>query len=43
MVTSLPSEGVETYMLLLFESGWSHAEIGTKDVEYYLYLSLIHI
>ena len=37
MVASLPLEGMETYMVLLFESGWSHPEIGTKDVEYYLY------
>jgi hypothetical protein len=26
MVATLPLEGVETYMLLLFESGWSHPE-----------------
>jgi hypothetical protein len=38
MVASLPLEGVETYMLLLFESpGWSHPEIGTKGVQSYLY------
>jgi hypothetical protein len=33
----LPLEGVETYMLLLFESGRSHPDIGTKGVQSYLY------
>ena len=37
MVASLPLEGVETYMLLLFDSGWSHPGIGTKGVQPYLY------
>ena len=38
MVASLPFEGVETCMLLLlFESGWSHPEIGTRDVQFYVY------
>jgi hypothetical protein len=32
MVATLPLEGAETYMLLLFELGWSHPERGTKDV-----------
>jgi hypothetical protein len=37
MVASLPLEGVDTYMLLLFESGQSHPGIGTKVVQSYLY------
>ena len=32
MVATLPLEDVEAYMLLIFESGWSHPERGTKDV-----------
>jgi hypothetical protein len=32
MVATLPLESVDTYMLLLFESGRSHPERGTKDV-----------
>ena len=33
----MPLEGVEMYMLSLFESGRSHPDIGTKGVQSYLY------
>ena len=37
MVASFPLEGVDVYMLLLFESGRSHPDVGTKVVQSYLY------
>ena len=34
MVATLPLEGVETYMLLLFESGWSHPETDGHEEQF---------
>ena len=37
MVAPLPSEGVETHMLVVFELGRSHPEMGIKGVQPFLY------
>ena len=45
MVASSPLVGVETNMLLLLESGRSHSDTGTKDVQLYTmsYLDTVYI